>query len=378
VNLGQGFPDFDPPPFVREAARQAIEADCHQYTRPAGHPALVELLASRYSAHLERELDPMKEVAVTVGCSQALYIAMQCLVRPGDEVVLFEPFFDLYLGQIKLAGGVPKFVPMCSNDVGSTWELDFDGLERAMSERTRVLVLNSPHNPTGKVFTKAEMLRIAAIVKKWPQVTVVSDEVYKFVVHGVNAGPHVHFASLPDMFDRTLTLSSAGKTFSVTGWQVGWVVGPERILKDVQTLLPFLQFCASTPMQQALVGTLEQADEPYEGAGTYYEWLCAQYRRKAAKLAHALGEAGLTVVSSQGGYFLTVDVSAVEVPRKYLEEKSAALSPMTKDWAFCRYLALEWGVLSIPIAPFFFSRAARKRRGGGVRALCVLQERRHS
>lgn len=365
VNLGQGYPDFDPPAFVMEAARQAIESNCHQYTRPAGHPPLVELLAERYSTHLERPIDPMSEVAVTVGCSQALYVAMQSLIRPGagDEVVLLEPFFDLYLGQISMAGGVPKFVPLRTSlderrqetsSSSSTWELDFDLLERALTDRTRVLVLNSPHNPTGKVFTKAEMLKIAALLQRWPKVTVVSDEVYKYVVHGADiSGPHVHFASLPGMFDRTLTLSSAGKTFSVTGWQVGWIVGPARLLKDVHTALPFLQFCASTPMQQALVGTLRQADLPYDGAENYYAWLCSQYQRKAALLARALSEAGLVVVSSQGGYFLTVNVSAVDVPRQYFEEDSEAISPMTKDWAFCRFLALEWGVVSIPVSPFF-------------------------
>lgn len=354
INLGQGFPDFEPPDFVRNAATRAIAMDCHQYTRPAGHPPLVEVLASRYSKHLGRPVDGMKEVAVTVGCSQALYVAMQCLVRPGDEVVLLEPFFDLYVGQIRMAGGLPKYVPLrVTGHLDSGWVLDFELLEASITDRTRVLVLNSPHNPTGKVFNEAEMLKIADLVERWPKLTVVSDEVYKYTVHGEGAGPHVHFASLPGMFDRTLTLSSAGKTFSVTGWQIGWIVGPEHLLRDVHIALPFLQFCASTPMQQALVETLTMADEPYGGEKTYYDWLCAQYRRKASMLSKALAEASLPVVASQGGYFLTVDVSKVSVPKKYLNEESAAISPVTKDWAFCRWLAIEHGVLSIPVAPFF-------------------------
>jgi kynurenine--oxoglutarate transaminase/cysteine-S-conjugate beta-lyase/glutamine--phenylpyruvate transaminase len=158
------------------------------------------------------------------------------------------------------------------------------------------------------VFTLDEMERIAAIVKKWPRLMVVSDEVYKFSVHN-RQSRHIHFAGLPGMFDRTLTLSSAGKTFSVTGWQVGWIVGPSRVLRDVHIALPFLQFCASVPMQQALVETLRVADHPYGGADTYYEWLCRQYEHKSALLSKALARAGLPVVASQGGYFLTVDGS---------------------------------------------------------------------
>ena len=282
---------------------------------------------------------------MTVGCSQALYVSILCLVKPGDEVILFEPFFDLYIGQIRMAGGTPRYVPLRSQD--GSWELDFDCLESTLNGRSRVLILNSPHNPTGKVFSAAEMLRIADIVRRFPMLTVVSDEVYKYTVHGSEAG-HVHFASLPGMFDQTLTLSSAGKTFSgmfhlrphlhaasfpraaapsfapasslfgtvVTGWQVGWIVGPERILHDIHIALPFLQFCASTPMQQALVGVLEEAEKPYRGSANYYDWLCAQYRRKAAMLSKSLARAGLPVVESEGGYFLTVDVSGVDVPAR--------------------------------------------------------------
>ena len=386
VNLGQGFPDFAPPPFVRESARLAVESDCHQYTRPAGHPPLVEVLAQRYSKHLGRSVNAMQEVAVTVGCSQALYVTMQCLVSPGDEVVLLEPFFDLYIGQIRMAGGVPRYVPLLVSgrsegdqeeggeeeeeegddraaDMRKGWRIDFETLEATVNERTRAIVLNSPHNPTGKVFSKADMERLAALVERWPEVTVVSDEVYKYTVHGESAvDGHCHFASLPGMFDRTLTLSSAGKTFSVTGWQVGWIVGPSRLLRDVHIALPFLQFCASTPMQQALVEVLRRADEPYGGEASYYDWLCAQYRRKARFLTAALEDAGLPVVQSEGGYFLTVDVSDVAVPQKYLDEPSSgAIDTVTKDWAFCRYLAIEHGVLSIPVAPFY---SAERRASG--------------
>jgi len=191
-----------------------------------------------------------------------------------------------------------------------------------------------------------------------------SDEVYKYTVHG-DGHSHVHFASLPGMFDRTLTLSSAGKTFSVTGWQIGWIVGPAHLVRDVHVALPFLQFCASTPMQQALVGVLAQADAPYEGSANYYEWLNAQYRRKAALLSAALASANLPVVKSQGGYFLTCDVSNVDVPAKYRDEVSLAMWPVSHDWAFCKWLALDHGVLAIPVAPFF-SKESRSRGDAGA------------
>lgn len=447
VNLGQGFPDFAPPDFVRMAAVEALSMDCHQYTRPAGHPPLVKVLAERYSHHLGREILPMEEVAVTVGCSQALYVTMQCLVRAGDEVVLLEPFFDLYIGQIRMAGGTPRYVPLKPTPGEKKgWALDVAALEEAMGPRTRVLVLNSPHNPTGKVFSEEEMAAVAAVVARYPQVTVVSDEVYKYTVHGggeyeedvmkqVVATPemaakmfdkldvnkdgvltkeefteatgevvgvigdhdegadhgaaaaglaaggiapprHVHFASLPGMFDRTLTLSSAGKTFSVTGWQVGWIVGPKHLVRDIHVALPFLQFCASTPIQQAMTGVLSKADQPYGGEPTYYDWLCAQYRRKAALLSKALKGAGLPVLASEGGYFLTVDVSGVAVPQKYLDETSGAISTVTHDWAFCRWLAIEHGILSIPVAPFYSAdRRASGDCGSYVRfAFCKTDE----
>ena len=272
VNLGQGFPDWAPPDFVVAEGVRALREGYHQYTRPAGHPPLAEVLAKRYSTHLRRRVDATSEVAVTVGASQALYLTLQALVNPGDEVVLLEPAFDLYYGQVRLAGGVAVGVPL-SIDEGE-WRLDIDALARVLTPRSKVLVLNSPHNPTGKAFTLEEMRAIADLVRRTPQLLVISDEVYKYTVYD---GVHEHFAAvrhlpcpcphgvhflapsrlpsaatqLPEMFDRTVTLSSAGKTFSVTGWQAGWCVGPSRLVRHIQLLLPFVQFCVATPVQQA-------------------------------------------------------------------------------------------------------------------------------
>ena len=244
VNLGQGFPDWLPPKFAVDSLVEAVldtAQSPHQYTRPAGHPNLVGQLARRYSIHLEKEIDPMEEVAVTVGASQALYLSLQTLVQPGDEVVLFEPFFDLYVNQVKLAGGTPVFVPLRfdpyndddDDNGGGEWKLDREELMKVVSPRTKAIILNSPHNPTGKIFSRAEMEVIAeSLDLAGPDCVVLSDEVYKYIVHappkdasfgGSSLCPgHTHFASLPGMWDRTITISSAGKTFSATGWQAGW------------------------------------------------------------------------------------------------------------------------------------------------------------
>lgn len=277
-NLGQGFPDWAPPQFLLDALKLTADSSFHQYTRPAGHPPLVELLARRYSQHLGRTVDPYSELSVTVGASQALYLALTTLLQRDDEVVMFEPFFDLYLKQIKLTGAVPRFVPLGGGRGGDSaatpadpWAVDMGALERTITPRTRVLILNSPHNPTGKVFTLAELRGISDIVRRHPRLVVISDEVYKFSVYDAleegdaTSRGHYHFARLDGMFERTVTLSSCGKTFSVTGWQVGWMVGPARFIKPVHELLPCVQFCASTPMQHALYTALQTAERPYEG-----------------------------------------------------------------------------------------------------------------
>lgn len=388
ANLGQGFPDWLPPDFAVEslvAATVDSARSPHQYTRTAGHPDLVRQLARRYSKHLGRPIDPMNEVAVTVGASQALYLSLQALVKPGDEVILFEPFFDLYVNQIRLAGGTPVFVPLTfvpyddggEKVAGGTWVLEPDKLAAAVSSKTRAILLNSPHNPTGKVFTLSEMEAIAqSVAEAGPRCVVISDEVYKYIVHSpaeedrddprTSSCPgHVHFVALPGMEGRTLTVSSAGKTFSATGWQVGWIVGPARLIAPLHRLLPYVQFCASTVMQEALARTLPLADEPYMGYGTYYEYLNETYRRKRDLLGAALEKAGFAVpdhsVTPGGGFFLFARITPElrkALPRERLEppysrNPAAPGGEARLDWALCQWMAEERGVLCIPSSPFF-------------------------
>uniref|UniRef100_A0A7R9U8K3 Aminotransferase class I/classII large domain-containing protein n=2 Tax=Pinguiococcus pyrenoidosus TaxID=172671 RepID=A0A7R9U8K3_9STRA len=400
LNLGQGYPDWSPPEFVRKAGAQVLAPDAppgvHQYTRTAGHPRLVNLLAKRYSKHFGRELDGLKEVSVTVGATQALYLCLQTLLHPGDEVLVLEPYFDLYIGQIKASGGVPVAVPL-SLDMSEGWRLDTAALERAITRDTRVIIVNTPHNPTGTIFSRAELEAIADIAEKH-DLLVISDEVYKFIrfdqrwiaSEGLEQKPeddqtleHVHFAELSGMWERTMTVSSAGKTFSVTGWQVGWIVAPEQYTSTVHKILPLVQFCAATPLQEALSIALEEAEKPFNDYPNYYRFLQDVYAEKAATLAKALRSAGFTLGDGWGGggLFLMAEVTSMMhlVPPEYFQEDwtpsegQAAVNTVlngqkrvSNDLAFVRFLADQWDILAIPASAFFYSDDAEYESFGAL------------
>lgn len=386
ANLGQGFPDWSPPQFAVDSLVEATKSSqIHQYTRPAGHPKLVKELAKRYSLHLDRDVDPMNEVAVTVGASQALFLSLKTLVKPGDEVIIFEPFFDLYVNQIKLAGGTPVFVPLrfvpydeSDNTVtGGDWILDSEALKEKITPQTKALILNSPHNPTGKIFTAPEMDSIAEVVGlSAPDCVVISDEVYKYIVHsppkrdstGLRLGEsplcdgHIQFASLPGMWDRTITISSAGKTFSATGWQVGWCIGPSHLVGRIHQLLPYVQFCTSTLVQEALALSLPRADLPYEGFDSYYHYLKDKYIRKRDLLVSSLEKAGFAVPdynrTTAGGFFIFARIGkeiAKQIPKELVNVPNSAApgGVARQDWALCQWLIEEKGILCIPSSPFF-------------------------
>lgn len=387
VNLGQGFPDWHPPKFVVDSLVEAALDEArspHQYTRPAGHPSLVEQIARRYSAHLGKEIDPFKNVAVTVGASQALYLSLQTVIKPGDEVILFEPYFDLYFNQVKLAGGTPVPVPLTfvpyEKDVmtGGEWVLEADVLKRSVNTNTKAIILNSPHNPTGKVFTRDEMEFVAESLElASPDCVVLSDEVYKYIVHSppkqrapeesLFCKGHVHFASLPGMWEKTITISSAGKTFSATGWQVGWCLGPDHLISRIHQLLPYVQFCPSTLIQEALARALPKADEPYEGYDSYYDYLRDFYTKKRDILASALTEAGFLVPDYDrtpgGGFFIFARIgdkikNALPESRIMADNPAAPGGKARQDWALCQWMAEEKGFLCIPSSPFFSKERA--------------------
>lgn len=375
VDLGQGFPNYDPPDFVVQALRDELDGTGkgkvrtrHQYTRTAGHVPLVEVLAERYSGHLGRPLDALKEVAVTVGATNALFLAMQAALSRSPEareIVALEPFFELYRSQAHGLGADFRSVPLRFDEAKHSFELDIEALASSLGPQTAALIVNTPHNPTGKAFDESEMEAIAELLRQHPNILVISDEVYKYMIFDppssglaeakdMPAG-HIHFARLPDMWERTLTVSSAGKTFGITGWQIGWLIGPSAWMEPIQRFMPNLQFCAPTLTQRALCRVLRQAAEPYSGVGSYYEWLRQDYARRRASMVEALESAGITTARSQGGFFLLGDISDLCGPEGPLHESwEASLRPdEAKDWTCCRALAAEVGIVCLPVSPFF-------------------------
>lgn len=352
VNLGQGFPNFAAPDFVKDAAQQAIANDMNQYTRSAGHLRLVQALSQVYSPLFHRTLDPMTEIVVTDGATEGIFATIQALVEPGDEVIMFEPFYDSYPASVIMAGGTPVYVPlrpapMRPGEVNraAEWTIDFDELAEAFSERTRLVIVNTPQNALGKVFSRAELSKIADLVQAH-DAYVLADEVYEWMVYPDAAsngnGPaveHVRMSTLPGMWERTVTLGSAGKTFSVTGWKIGWAIAPEPIAHAILMGHQWIPFTVATPLQEAVAVGLERAEE--EG---YFEWLGQMYAAKRNKLLAVLDEVGLTPVHPDGSYFVLADSSSLGAPDE---------PGVRRDVSVCRWLTREIGVAAIPPSHFY-------------------------
>jgi aspartate/methionine/tyrosine aminotransferase len=298
VNLGQGFPDFAPPDFVLKAAKEAFAGKLHQYAPPRGHGRLQQALGRILEPSLGFAPDPTLELTVHCGATQALHATMQALLEPGDEVIVLEPQFDTYTPQVLLAGGVPVYVQLHPKD--KTWELDFTELRAACSSRTKLMLLNTPHNPTGKVFNRSELEQIAAIALEF-DFYVIADEVYDRLVYGV---PHISFASLPGMRDRTITIGSAGKMFSVTGWRIGWTVSSAVIASAIRAGLQWTTFAAATPVQEAVALCLERMKDV-----GYEQEFRSSFLAKRDFLATALENAGFKVWQPDGAYYIVADAS---------------------------------------------------------------------
>ncbi len=331
VNLGQGAPDFAPPGFVLEAGRAAMEAPEHQYARGPGHPPLVQALARDLSPSFGRQLDPLAEITITVGCTEGLFATAMALIDPGDEVIMVEPFYDSYPPDTIIAGGVPRYVPLREDGRGG-WALDPDELRAVFSDRARVIFLNTPHNPSGKVFSVQELELIAELCQRH-DVIAVCDEVYEHIVF--DEAEHVRLASLDGMWDRTVTLSSAGKTFSVTGWKIGWVVAPAPLCAAVVRVHQWMPFSVATPLQAAICRTLTEAP-----GRDYYGWLRRMYQDKRDRLVDLLRATPLTPLVPQGTYFIVADTSALA-------------GDFSNDVDVCRYLTTEIGVAAIPPSAFY-------------------------
>jgi len=325
VNLGQGFPDTDGPAQIRQAAADAVmDGRGNQYPPGPGIPELRQAIAAHQRRFYGLEVNPDTEVLVTAGATEAVAAALLALVEPGDEVIAFEPYYDSYAACIALAGGVR--VPITLR--APSFRPDLDALRAAVTPRTRLILLNSPHNPTGSVFTRAELTTIAELVRE-RDLLVISDEVYE---HMVYSGEHVPIGQLPGMAGRTVSVSSAGKTFSLTGWKVGWVTATPELVAAVRAVKQFLTFVSSGPFQYAIAEALAMPD-------SYFAGISADLRIRRDLLCEGLSAAGFTVYPPDGTYFVTTDISGIGGGVDGVE--------------FCRKLPDEAGVVAIPNAVFY-------------------------
>jgi len=328
VNLGQGFPDFDPPQSIMQAYLDAASSN-QQYPPFTGLPELSEVVAKIKSPKTKQNLDPIKNVQITVGATEGLFAITQAFISPGDEVVLLEPFYDAYPADVIMAGGVPKFVPLRPQSDGS-WQLDMQELRNAFSNKTKAIFINSPHNPTGKIFSSEELDAIIEIATEF-NALIVSDEAYEYIAFT----PFISPASRPGGFERTLTVASVGKTFSVTGWKIGYVVGPEVLIHAVRMAHQWITFTVATPLQRATAVALKQAHEPND---TYFADLASMFQNKRDILIEALKLTPFKPMTPQGSYFVVADSSALDYK---------------DDIALCEDLPLRIGVVAIPPSAFY-------------------------
>jgi len=322
INLGQGFPNWDGADFVKRAATKSLAEGGHdQYPPMPGIPELREAVANRYGLLLGREIDMDTEVTVTTGCTEGLAAAFLGLINPGEEVVLIEPYYDAYPADAAMAGATPRYVSLRP----PTFDLDVDELAAAFGERTKAIVVNNPHNPTGRVLTDNELAAIARLCVEH-NVIAICDEVYEEMTYEAT---HHRLASYPGMWERTLTLSSLGKTFSLTGWKVGWAVGPPSLTAGLRSAHQFLTFTTPTPVQHGAVAAL--GADP-----AFYEKMRSSYLVKRDLLAGGLFDTGFEVYLPRGTYFLMAGHPEAE-----------------DDRAFCRRLVVEAGVATIPPSVFY-------------------------
>ncbi|MFI5845996.1 pyridoxal phosphate-dependent aminotransferase [Catenuloplanes sp. NPDC051500] len=327
VNLGQGFPDTDGPPEMLAAAEAALRGGRNQYPPGPGIPELRAAVSRHQQRFWNLEYDPDGEILITAGATEAIAATIMALCEPGDEVVCFEPFYDSYAASIALAGAVRRPVTLMP---GERFTFDPEQLRAAFSGRTRLVLLNSPHNPTGKVFTRAELELIAELCREH-DVYAVTDEVYEHLVFTDSGEQHIPLATLDGMRERTLRISSAGKTFSCTGWKIGWVSGPRALISAVTRVKQFLTYVNGGPFQPAIAVALDLPS-------AYYSDFRAGLQARRDQLSAGLAAAGLRVLPSEGTYFVTADISG-----KSSED----------GIGFCRELPERVGVAAIPTQVFY-------------------------
>ncbi len=328
INLSQGFPEFDTPDFLKKGIQQAISAGKNQYAPSPGIPALLtqigELVQRCYIREEARRLDPMTNITVTTGATEALWVTFQTLIRPGDEVIVFDPAYDAYEPDIQLAGGVCRHIAMTAPD----YAIDWQQVRATVNDRTRAIVINSPHNPTGTLLSQSDLQTLQDIVLEH-SLYVISDEVYEHMTF--DGQRHESVLRYPDLFERSFVISSFGKSFHCTGWKLGYCVAPEYLMTEFKKIHQYVTFSSFTPAQHAIASMLAHHPEHIEALSGFYQ-------HKRDLLVDALKDSRLKVLPSHGTYFLGVDYSAVSE---------------LNDLAFCHWLTKEIGVAAIPLSPFY-------------------------
>jgi aminotransferase len=327
INLAQGFPNFPTPDLIKEAAAEAIYADINQYAITWGSKRLRDVLAARYQEWYGMTVDPEADLTVTCGATEAMATVLLAMVDPGDEVVVLEPFYENYGPDAILCSATPIFVPLRPGE-----PLDLDRLGAACSAKTRAIIINTPNNPAGRVLSRAELTGIAELAQRH-DAYVVTDEIYEHILY---EGEHIPIATLPGMRERTITISGASKTFSVTGWRIGWIISPPDVSGAIRKVHDFLTVGAPAPLQEGIAVALEQLPS------TYYEGLSTDYRHRRDLLCGALVQAGFGIVPPEGAYYVLADFTG-------LSDRG--------DVAYSEWLTTEVGVAPVPGSSFYNDRA---------------------
>jgi aminotransferase len=323
VNFAQGFPDFNTDPRILDAAASALRDGYNQYATTWGAPQLRKAVAKKYSAAWGRDVDPDAEVTVSCGATEAMIAAMLAAVDPGDEVIVFEPFYENYGPDCIISGAVPRYVKLSSPD----WSFDPDDLRRAFSSKTRAIVVNTPHNPTGKVYSQAELELIAQLCIEHDAIAI-TDEIYEHLVY---RGRHISLTTLPGMRERTITISGASKTYSVTGWRIGWLIAPPALSAGIRKVHDFLTVGAAHPLQIAIASALELPS-------SFYVELLGDYSERRDAIVTGLRECGFEVEPPDGAYYVMAGISGFG---------------FDDDVAFARHLIEKAAVATVPASSFF-------------------------
>jgi aspartate/methionine/tyrosine aminotransferase len=332
VNLAQGFPDFSAPATVKLAAQEAIAADINQYSITWGLKPFRQAISDYYKRFYGLHFDPEREITVCCGATEGMMATVLALLNPGDEVVVFEPFYENYWPDSLLSGAVCRFVRLLQPD----WTFDPNELRSAFNVRTRAVILNTPNNPTGRVFTRAELKVLAGLCQEF-DCLLITDEIYEHIIF--DGATHVPAVSLPDMRERCVLVNSLSKTFSVTGWRVGWVIAPPELTNSIRKVHDFMTVGAATPLQQAGITALQLPDE-------YFSQLATTYQAKRDNILEILREAGLRPFVPAGAYYVMCDLGDL---------------PFADDFAFAKYLVEEVGVAAVPGSSFFSGESGTSR-----------------